>query len=204
MKKQTIAVDLDDVVSSQAETLMEFLNATYDANITWDDFKKPGEYWSYFEELGHVDKTEGARRFEEFLDNDHLYLQKVDPAAVAAMGKLKELGYQLEIVTSRGLSYQKGTEAWLEKHLPGVFANLHFVELWGTGDNKLTKGLICKEIGAGYLIDDNADHCNLAIEVGVTALLFGEYGWNLHQKINPGVVRVNDWQAVLEYFDEQG
>jgi hypothetical protein len=61
--------------------------------------------------------------------------------------------------------------------------------------------MICQEIGAGYLIDDNVEHCRLAAEAGVKALLFGEYGWNKHLPTPPGVERVKDWKDVTDYFN---
>jgi hypothetical protein len=63
----------------------------------------------------------------------------------------------------------------------------------------MTKGQICKKLGASYLIDDNVGHCEKAIEEGVSAVLFGEYGW--HGDAPDKLVRCKDWPAVLEYFD---
>ena len=41
--------------------------------------------------------------------------------------------------------------------------------------NKLTKGMLAKEIKADYLIDDQLKHCSAAAELGIPALLFGVY-----------------------------
>ncbi|HEY1835463.1 MAG TPA: hypothetical protein VGG13_01430, partial [Candidatus Saccharimonadales bacterium] len=62
---------------------------------------------------------------------------------------------------------------------------------------------IAQEIGAKYLIDDNAEYCVLSQDIGVQALLFGDYGWNRKEKLVKGVTRVKEWAAVLQYFDEQ-
>ena len=51
-------------------------------------------------------------------------------------------------------------------------------------------------IGASYLIDDSFGHCELAAEVGIKAILFGNYGWNRQQTLIDGIVRCKDWDAV--------
>jgi hypothetical protein len=43
----------------------------------------------------------------------------------------------------------------------------------------------------------------LSQDIGVQALLFGDYGWNRKEKLVKGVTRVKEWAAVLQYFDEQ-
>ena len=95
------------------------------------------------------------------------------------------------------------TYEWVKKYFPGVFEGVHFVPIWET-NNKVTKAEICQQIGADYLIDDLPRHCNLAAEVGIKALLFGDYSWNRNEEITEGVTRVKDWPAVVEYFDEKG
>lgn len=199
MSREVIAVDLDDVVSSQTDVFIDFSNERYNTQLTQDDFKEPGEYWGYYERLWDVDKEEADRRFNEFLNERYPLRQIVSPQTAEALRRLKE-HYDLEIVTSRGQDYQEATIAWIQDHIPDVFRGVQFVDLWHTNTVKATKAAICREIGAGYLIDDNVDHCNLAAEAGLCALLFGDWGWNSHQKLHPGVTRVADWRAVLEYF----
>ncbi len=204
MRQKLIAVDIDDVLSSQVDALIDFVAQHYDLELTVDNFKAPGDYWTYFEQLPGLDPELSAKMFQSFLDAEKPFDQVISPEAIQTIRYLQEKGYRLEVITSRGLQWQVGTEAWLEKHLPNVFNNVHFVELWNKDNTKATKAMICQEIGAGYLIDDNAEHCNLADEAGVQALLFGEWGWNMFQTVRPGVRRVLDWKAVREYFDEQG
>jgi uncharacterized HAD superfamily protein len=200
MSKPIIAVDIDDVVSSQADVLMAFSNERYNTNLTREDFKKPGDYWGYFEHVWGESAEEGARRFQEFLDEGYPYRQTVDPEVLAALQHLKQR-YRLEVVTSRGEDFRDGTVRMLQDIAKNVFSNIHFVYLWDQPDKKATKAKVCQEIGAGYLIDDSVDHCNLAAEAGIHALLFGELGWTTSGQAHPDVVRVKDWAAVLEYFD---
>ena len=198
---KTIAVDIDDVLSSHSTVFLRYHNENYGTNLTIKDFQVPGEYKNYYGQVMGVGEEEGQRRFQKFLDKKVSLKQMVIPKATVKILEDLKRRFRLEIITARGEDYQKGTEAWLEKHIPNIFDGVHFVELWDREDRKATKALICQEIGAGYLIDDSVEHCTLAHEAGVQALLFGEYGWNMTQAIPESVVRVKDWQAVKEYFD---
>ena len=201
MSKPVIAVDIDDVLSSQVDVLIAFSNERYGTNLSHADFMIPGEYWGYYERVWGLGKDLGAERFQTFLREKYPLRQQIEEKAIRAITALKK-SHRLDLVTSRGADYYEPTLEWLEKHAPGLFEGVHFVDLWaGETGLKTTKAKICKEIGAGYLIDDNAEHCNLAAEAGVSALLFGEFGWNLHHKLHPRVVRIADWEEVLEYFD---
>lgn len=202
MSREIIAIDIDDVLSSQVETLIAFSNERYSTSLTTEDFKAPGEYWGYYEKLLGINDEEGARRFSEFIAEMGPLKQIVSDEARAAIKQLKT-SYDLDIVTSRGPDYQEGTLSWLQEHVPGVFRDVHFVDLWHESSQKATKAKICQEIGAGYLIDDNAEHCNLSAEAGVSALLFGEWGWSISKPTHPNVTRVVGWREVLKYFDER-
>jgi hypothetical protein len=63
-----------------------------------------------------------------------------------------------------------------------------------------TKGDICQEIGASFLIDDQPKHANGEAERGIKSLLFGDYGWNRKAEIVYGVIRLSDWGKVADYF----
>jgi hypothetical protein len=111
---------------------------------------------------------------------------------------LQELqkSYDLVIVTSRDHRTVSLTHESLALHYPDIFSDVHFVPLWGNGE-KVTKAKICNEIGASYLIDDSFEHCKLAAEVGISAILFGSYGWNRTQALPAHVTRCKTWDDVL-------
>ena len=203
MKREVIAVDIDDVVSSQVDALIQFSNETFGTKLTRDDFMAPGEYWSYYKMIWGLGEEEGSKRFQTFLEHKIPLKQSIDEQTVNALRELKK-NYNLEVVTSRREEFKDGTIEWLAKAIPEVFNGVHFVYLWDEPNEQATKAKVCREIGAGYLIDDNAEHCNIAAEAGVHSLLFGTYGWNIYQDLHPNVTRVEDWQGVLNYFHEKG
>ncbi|MDZ7744349.1 MAG: hypothetical protein U5K77_01140 [Candidatus Saccharibacteria bacterium] len=197
--REIIAVDADEVLCSEVDAIIAFSKERIGLNLTYDDFKKPGDYWGYYERLWGDTGEDPYTLFKEFLTSSHKANQSILREDVAILEKLKSR-YQLEIVTSRTAEFVDITNQMLGKYAADIFADVHFVSLWSDSDRKVTKAHICKEIGAGYLIDDSPEHCNLAAEVGVKALLFGDWGWSRGKELHPGVERVADWKEVAEYF----
>lgn len=200
--KKVIAIDIDDVLSSQLEVLIEFSNSKLEGQFTVNDFMKPGEYWGYYEYVWDIGREEGRLLFKEFLDEKYPLKQVVKEDVKDALKILKK-DYDLEIITSRGNGYEDITTTWINEQIPNMFDGVHFVHEWDLEGRKATKAIICKEIGAEYLIDDNAEHCILASEVGVKSLLFGKYGWNIDKITPPTIKRVNNWLEVLKYFQDE-
>jgi len=199
MKRPIVAVDVDDVLSPTNLMMMHFVNSNFGTAHTWEEYTAEGDYDGYWGRVWNVSREEAERRYKSFVTAE--VLREVEPMedAIQTLAYLKKQ-FELVIVTARGDDRAEDTHHWLEKRFPQVFKGVHFLPVWGDG-KKATKAAICKEIGAGYLVDDNVEHCVLAAQEGIHALLFGDYGWNKHATLPSGVVRVKDWRAVREYFD---
>lgn len=202
----TIAIDIDDVISPFMESFVNYHNDQYGTSMSIEDFKTPGDYWGFYENIiaNLLNDPDGVdeykRRFWEFLETDrHVRGQPIFEDVKLALYELKK-NYNLEIVTARDGTIKEGTIKWINEELPNVFSGVHFNASWKQAGKKITKAKLCQEIGADYLIDDSVEHCNAAAECGITAILFGNYGWNSYHEINDKVIRLNDWREVLEYF----
>jgi hypothetical protein len=102
--------------------------------------------------------------------------------------------YEIAFVTSRPVSWEDATHVYIESKLKGIAAGIHFTEK----REGISKGLICRELGAVWHIDDNPDHCQSVIDEGIKAILFGEYGWQY--RTVEGAIPCKDWAAVAEYL----
>jgi len=198
---QTIAVDLDDVLSATAEGFIAHTNKLWGHRLRAEDYE---DEWA---KLWGVPLEEAIQR-SELLFKDVAYVgeyARLDDAPEVLRRLSKR--YNLVILTSRRIVLKEVTEAWLEKHFPGVFSEVLFAGIWDGDEHVLaklhkSKADMCKQIGADYLIDDQLKHCLGAEKAGVTCLLFGEYGWNKTEDALPaGVVRVKNWKEVEDYFD---
>lgn len=199
--KQKIAIDIDDVISGTNEAVRLWGNRTSGVELAHEDYYVPGnEYWEYYDRIWAqhgIDNKLDFNVFEAELIKD----QSQVPLIASASLIIKELQkrYHIILLTSRNPALEAGTRVWLKEHIAGD-VELYFAK---NGRMKIgrSKGELCKELGAFMLIDDNIEHCQSAIDNGVEAIVFGQYGWQTSEV--EGAVRCKDWPAVLEYINER-
>ncbi len=198
--KQTIAVDVDDVLFDEHQSVRLFINNTHGLDLTPEHYNIEAPYWGYWESVWGVGKEEGRKRYQSYVASGVKAEPLVVPGAIEAIGVLKKK-YDLVVITSREDTTIELTRAWLSEHFPQTFKSVEFVAAWST-DRKASKAAIAKEIGASYLIDDGLQHCQAAAEAGIHALLFADHGYSRSYKGgNPRITRVYNWQEVQEFFN---
>jgi len=199
MYKPVIAVDIDDVLADSTEHLRLQVNDRLGIDLQPHHYAVPGEYWGYYEKVWEVNGVAHRITLEE-LDPIMVEDQSDVQPYAQAREVLQELAkcYRLIVVTARDVSWEPATKRWLQERFPNMFEGMHFA---GHEKGKLTKGQLCKRLGAEWLIDDNVNHAHTALDEGIRVILFGDYGWHQGAKVHDDVVRCKDWPAVSEYFD---
>lgn len=203
MKRQTIAIDVDDVLASFADDFVAFTNDKWGTHLTIEDY---AEHWG---DMWQVEFEEEKRRIGDIFKSD--LFKNVKPFADAkdVLSKLSKR-YKLVVLTSREKNLKTDTIDWINHNYKDIFDEIHFSGLWddyrshGNAPLKLTKTDRAREIGADYLIDDLSKHCLDAASAGIESLLFGDYHWNQVKKLPKGVTRVHNWHEVLEFFNAKG
>lgn len=199
IKKKVIAVDVDDVLADENGAVIEFMNENYKLGLSPSDYDVVHPYWGFWERVWGVSDEEGAIMHEHYVKSGVKRHLGVKPGAIEAITRLRK-DYELVVITARTDVVIDLTHEWLETHFPKAFKSVEFVVVWSGGDQKASKADIARSLNAEYLIDDNADHCRAADELGIKALLFGKYGWNREEVVPAAVKRVEDWRAVMEHF----
>ncbi len=197
MGKLTIAVDIDDVIADSTETFRIRVNKRTGADLTPGHYNIPhAGYWGYYE---RVWKNHGLdvtyQEFEKEMEEDQSSVPFLAGASFA-IGELAS-NNDIVIITSRPYTWKSKTTDWLKTKIGNVFLSIHFTN---SKESKKTKGQLCKELGVDWLIDDNPEHCQSAIDEEVNAILFGDYGW--HHQASKQLIRCKDWPAVLEFFND--
>lgn len=198
MARETIAVDIDDVLVPHVEDLITWHNREYgtDMDLVSYHSRDPKDW-------GSDTIEEAIKRVQKFfVTPDFLEAQPIEEA-LDALKKLSQR-YELIVITARDGIIEEVTREWLDKHFPELFKEAHFTARFNLEGKSLSKADIGKNAGAQYLIDDTLDNVIEASKTGVTALLFGEYPWNQIDELPEGLIRLKDWQEVLEYFNERG
>lgn len=193
---KSIAIDLDDVVVETAQKILEYYNSKYETTIRLEQY--------YSRDFSGVWKAPDAdtaiRRVNGYLDTQEYRALVPVKEAIGAIRALAEK-YDLHIVTGRPDFTESATREWLQTHFPDIFEHVLFTNFFSySGQPTISKAEICKKIGATHLIDDHLHHAFEAEEAGICVLLFGNYPWNKVKTLPKNMIRVNNWQEVLEYF----
>ncbi|MBI3494589.1 hypothetical protein HY004_01225 [Candidatus Saccharibacteria bacterium] len=179
-KKEIIAVDIDDVLATNAEGFVEFSNKRWGTNLV------PSDYHDHWAELWGVENHEAVARADVLVKDGVFRSYNHLEDALPVLSKLSKR-FDLVVVNFKGL-----------------FKEVYFAGIWDEITNHSAqkgKGDLLKEIGAHYLIDDQIKHCKTAAEHDIEALLFGNYSWNRAEDLPAGVHRVSNWRGVAEFFD---
>ncbi|CAM9707348.1 unnamed protein product [Discosporangium mesarthrocarpum] len=104
---------------------------------------------------------------------------------------------ELHVVTSRQHTLEEVTRAWISKHFPEIFVDVHLGNHYGESGEKISKPDLCKKIQAEMLIDDSLRYTRQCSTAGIKACLFGNYPWNSTDEPLPTtLVRASDWDEV--------
>ncbi len=194
MKREIIAVDIDDVLVPHGDVLIEHLNKKFRANVNIEGFYSLDELMIAYQRS----KQEIRQRIHDFLESDEFAAIEPVEESVDALASLKP-HYELIIVTARPGITHRMTEEWLREHFPEVFSGVHFANTdysWGTLKG-VSKQNICQVIAADYLIDDSLKHIEEVVACGMKGILFGDYHWNQADELPENAVRVSGWNEAL-------
>jgi 5'(3')-deoxyribonucleotidase len=197
--KPIIAIDCDHVIVDTNEGLRRFVNEIDGETHTPEDYQVLGNYKRYWERVWGLAEGVKSDRFARFVAAGRMAELDETPGSLSTLEFLRDR-YTLVMITARTEAEVGSTHRWIAEKSPDLFDRIIFMHEW-SDDPRLTKGEICQDLGAMYLIDDNYDHCRLAADIGVESLLFGDYGWNRQVPTTANMSRVRNWQEVKDFFN---
>lgn len=188
-----IAFDIDDVLSDLVPALARFHNERYGTSLRKEDFHS----YRFAEVLGGTDE-EAIKKIWEFLDNP-LFAQV--PPTKDSVEVIKELAKKHRIIsiTSRHRKYEDLTREWIARHFPNCIGSIYFSHnsYVDFGNNK-RKVDYCLEFNVKTLVEDSLEYAIECRKAGIDVLLLDQ-PWNKSESLE-GIVRVRNWQEILEYF----
>jgi uncharacterized HAD superfamily protein len=194
--KPVIAVDIDDVIAAHAPAFIEYSNQKFGTHLTIEDNQ---DHWG---KVWKVEHDEVEKRATEYHESGYIATYGIIDGAFEALKLLKKR-FNLVILTTRRNSINHLTHEWINKYYPDIFDDIVFAGFFDVPTKNsvnMTKAELAKQIGVEYLIDDQFKHCKAASDVGIKAILFGDYPWNREEKLPPNITQVKDWAGVLEFF----
>lgn len=194
MSKETIAVDVDEVLFPFLDEFLKDYNARYSTSILKESFLT----YDLCKPLG-IDAAATVTTIHAF--HEMLESQKVEPLEKSKESVLRLASHaNLAIVTARHPQFKDSTVDWLKEHYGDSFTSVTHIGYAPIMEKPITKAEICKEIGAIAMIDDSPGHIRQCAESGIEGILFGDYPWNQVDSLPPNAVRCPSWPNVLEHF----
>lgn len=199
--KPLIAIDIDDVIAYTTEAVCRWANEMTGKNLTMDDYRVETnvDYWHYYESIWQQHGMDGLD-LNKFLgvfgyDPDSI---KMVPGSKQALVDLAK-NFDIIFVTSRDIKAREVTQQWFRKQI-GYEVRVHFASAGhhDYGKDAPSKGQIAKSLGVEFLVDDNPEHVQSALDHDIKAVLFGDYGWQVGAP--DYMVRLKTWPEVVEYI----
>lgn len=204
MKRRSIYVDIDDVLSQTIESLIDLLERLHDRRVEVDD-------------VLHFDLEKSfrldAQEIHRFMDHAHSdeIIESIPPAAGAAevLEAWSASGDEVRLVTGRPPTTYDASLRWLDTH--GLrHDSLHHLDKWQRPDwnRDALPALRFEEIGEfgfDFAVEDSLETAvRLVEEFGIPVALM-DRPWNrdltsLSEKTRSRVVRCVGWREVETNF----
>lgn len=178
MSRVLIALDIDEVLANIVDYVRLWANDITGSSLHAKDYFTRDEFWNYYNAIWERHGLADQVNFDMVLQKmaeDQSDIAVIEGAR-SAIARLKER-FDIVFITSRPAYQEEATRRWLDEHIDAsipLYISFHP----GINDTARSKGEICAELGAKYLVDDNIGNCQSAEQYGVTPILFGMYGWN--------------------------
>lgn len=191
--KIRLGLDLDGVIYDFVDEFHDYIAEVKGWNP--DDLKSP-THWSFYRDWGMTDEEYYFELGKAAINSKVFLNGKIYDQALENILKLKEMGFEIVIITARQLSnnpdhmqiIRKNTETWLENN------NVPFDEL--VIDNDKTRHSL------NILIDDNLSNVEAMAINGNDGYVF-DRPWNRETNLFPRVMGWPDLVREMEIVQER-
>lgn len=194
MKKEVLAVDVDEVLYPFVPTFLDFHNRMHGTTLTAADVKS-----YYFHDILGITSQAFRERIDAYELEDDEQIEPIEYAKAAI--KSLSTRFDLVILTARHKRVAARTGKWIARHFADAFQDMYHVGYAPGESKRVSKAEICTQIGARALIDDSPVNLEGCVQVGVEGVMFGEYPWTLRSNLPAGIIHKANWPAVEEHFD---
>ncbi len=188
--KPVVVIDYDDVLFHFMRSLFHYHNTHFGTTYRFE------EIVSYeLTTLFGCSEEEKQRRVATFYNSTHLdELEPVEGSVEGIVALQQE--FTLPIVTARHEGLKRSTHHLLEKYHPGTFEEVRFLGHYHVEPGqRVSKGVVCKELGAIACVDDALHNAREVAEHGVPVFM-PDRPWN-QGSLPPGITRVHSWPEIV-------
>ena len=194
MERKIIAVDMDEVISDTTIALLaRFWWKINNIKISLDELWTP-ELWK-IKKL-KITKNKSIWIYFWFLICSVIW-NRIETVkwAKKELSKLKDRWYKIYVVTARHHLLRWITMLWLWKKYRGMFAWIRFADFFTKWATK--KSIICKELWATVMVEDNLDNAINCAESWIKVFLIDRpWNQNYDKKKHKWIIKVKGWSEI--------
>lgn len=189
-----IAIDIDEVLAETLEAFLDYHNKKYKTSFCKEQFYTY-DWW----EIMNISVKKILDRFYDFIKTDH------GSNIVPVEGAVETIKYlsknnKLSLITGRPKKIFKETHDWINRYFPKCIEEIHFTGDYVNPIKNITKGNICKQINASFIIEDVPRYSENCAQAGVDVFLF-DRPWNQGVEQNDKIRRVYSWKDIASKLD---
>ena len=192
-----IAIDIDSVLSDSHTSFIQYYNRVKHKTIQAKDL-----YTFNIPEVLGLTPQETQQLVADWMSTDDFKNIALIEGAVDGVTYLHQKN-RLIAVTARPPDVESVTKEWLDKHFPDMFQDVIFTntDSYIRKAGSLKKSDVCKEYQVTLIIEDQVEFANDCVENGIDTFLL-EMPWNTGSNVNANVMRVQNWQDLIQKFKE--
>lgn len=191
-KRLKIGIDIDEVIVEFFKEYIPLFNQKFNENISFEDLKSY-QLW----DISDVSKEDSLNLTKEFQDSEFFENMELVEGAKEAIFNLSN-NYNIYFITSRPDNIRDKTTVFLRRLFGNLKFSLHFSgEVWG---NLISKSQICVKEGINLMVEDNSDYALDCAEKGIKVFLL-EKPWNKRYKEHENIIKVKNWEEILEKLE---
>ena len=186
--KVVVTWDLDDViVDGTVYWLINHYKKFYGFDVD------PANFYGDPNDWGVESWEESNARMQPIFDQYGHQLTVPSPEAIDTihdLARYEHINIEQHIVTGRSedsmsIHTQKLVDEYFDKD---CFKGVHHTNMYH--GNRISKGEVCRKIGALVHIDDHIPHCESVMDEGTpNAIVYGDLPWNQNENLRKGMTR---------------
>ena len=201
--KLSIGFHCDDVLIPFSESVLEYCNGLYKADMTLEDLHS----YNLSECISRRLKISNEKAYDAIVEFCNSQLPDVKPYddAIKGIEKIVGDGHEAYMISKRREEIQKLTEDMVNRYFPNKFLGVYLTNESSSGGRRISKSEVIRRFELDAFVEDCLETCEEIAEKGTDVIML-EKPWNVGRDIKPGlrgrIYPVKFWDGILRKIDE--
>jgi len=188
LKKPILAFDFDDVLVDVTRGFLSFYKNKQGLEADYENIETD------LSPLLRINEEEELKLWDRFFESEEYLSITPTTEQLETLAKIKQR-FDLIIVTNRVERFRESAIKWIEKHLPDYFSKVVFATDFP--EDRQSKGSICAELKATFLIDDEPKNILSCLDHNIPVIIY-DCPWN--RKLEKNIPRIKSFEEIGKFI----